>query len=80
MISDACLKEVRATYVPHLYGGGRAIQETLYKDCIERHGYRKVRTEQVPYPDAWWNAVEEFRPPDPTLLEPICGAANVTCL
>ncbi len=43
-----CLKETNKTYVPGLYGGGKAIRQTLYKDCIEQRGYAKLKTEDVP--------------------------------
>ena len=48
-----CLKKVNSTYVPNLYGGGMAIKKTLYKDCIEQHGYAKAKTEDVPHPADW---------------------------
>jgi hypothetical protein len=78
--SAACLKEVNASYTPGLFGGGKAIQETLYKDCVERHGYRKVKSEHLPFPDEWNEAVKAFRPTTPQMLAPLCGGATVTCI
>jgi len=70
-----CLKEVNGTYVPNLYGGGTSIRQTLYKDCIERHGYVKSKTEDVPHPADWDDDRKVYR------LRPgmICGA-DQTCV
>src|SRR6266581_6123621 len=46
-VSGKCLKESNDMYVPNLYGGGKAIKETLYKDCVERHGYVKASVEEL---------------------------------
>jgi len=42
-----CVPEVNEPYIPLLWGGGYAIQETLYKDCMEKHGFTKVKTEYL---------------------------------
>ena len=71
----ACLREVNDTYIPNLFGGGAAIKQTLYKDCIERHGYVKTKTEDVRHPADWDDAGKVYR------LRPglICGS-DQTCV
>ena len=71
-----CLKETNGTYVPNLYGGGNSIKQTLYKDCIERHGYVKSKTEDVPHPADWDDDRKVFRLRPPGV---ICGADR-TCV
>jgi hypothetical protein len=64
-VSAKCLKESNDTYVPNLFGGGKPIWETLYKDCVERHGYVKAGVEE-------FTVKGEFEPSMPCRPDQTC--------
>ena len=44
----------------------------MYNDCVERHGYRRIRTDDVAL--AWDDKLYGWRP------DPTCGKPDQTCL
>jgi hypothetical protein len=67
-----CIREINQQYVPVV--AGKWVLPTLYKDCMERHGYTKVGTDEVPLiweetPVRGWHPVPRT-----------CGAPNQTCI
>ena len=36
----ACVQEISKEYVPRAHGAGVPVMVTLYKDCMEKHGYQ----------------------------------------
>jgi hypothetical protein len=45
---------------------------TLYRECVERHGYRRIGTDDVAL--VWDEQLRRWRP------EPTCGKPHQTCL
>jgi hypothetical protein len=50
--------------------GGAA--PTMYKECVEKHGYRRAKTDDVAI--VWDERLNRWRP------NPTCGKADQTCL
>ena len=79
-VNLACAREMQNTgpvddavkinpFTGKLVGGAAP---TLYKGCVERHGYRRTKTDDVAI--VWDERLNRWRP------EPMCGKPDQTCL